>query len=79
MTKASNVCYLGISPESLGYDTLRHPDKFWKAVYDKLGEDPDAQAKAEKIYNCALFDARVMGNLGAVYGYNKDNGYGAGN
>ena len=72
---SSNVSDISLSPTTLGYDTMRDTDKFWKAVYDKLGDAGDAQSRAEKIYNCALFDARVEGSLGAVYGYTNDNGY----
>jgi len=73
--KSSNVGDIGLSPTTLGFETMRDTNKFWKAVYDKLKDDSGAQAKAEKIYNCALFDARAMGSVGYVYGYNKDGGY----
>lgn len=77
LNKSTNVSDIGLSPEGLGFGTLRDTDKFYKAVYEKLGTDPQAEEKASKIYNCALLDARAMGNLGAVYGYKDDNGYGA--
>lgn len=75
LSKSSNVSSIGLSPTTLGFETMRDTNKFWKAVYDKLGNDPEAQTKAEKIYDCALFDARAMGSVGYVYGYNKDGGY----
>jgi hypothetical protein len=76
LNKSSNVqAVAGISPAEIGMESMRDTDKFWKKVYEKIGTGADAQDKAEKIYNCALFDARVMGSLGAVYGYDKDGGY----
>jgi murein DD-endopeptidase MepM/ murein hydrolase activator NlpD len=75
LSKSSNVSTIGLSPQTLGFDVMKDGDQFWKAVYDKLGDSGDAQAQAEKIYNCALFDNRAMGSLGYTYGYDKDGGY----
>lgn len=63
----------------LDYDLLTNGQKFWSAVYEKIGDVPDAQQRAEKIYNCLLLDTRVRGSLGAVHGYTNDDGYGSTN
>lgn len=76
LEKSTNVGDIGLNAKTLGYETLRDTDKFYQAVYEKLKDDPEAEAKAGNIYNCALLDARSMGNLGAVFGYTNDNAYG---
>jgi hypothetical protein len=65
----------GIAGFSVDMSTLRDTNKFSTAVYGAIGDNPKAQDIAEQIYDCALFDARSMGDLGAVYGYTDDNGY----
>ena len=45
---------------------------FYDKVYEAVGGD---EARAKGIYNCALFDKRVRGSLGAKYGYEGDDGY----
>jgi hypothetical protein len=61
-----------LSGSALGYDTLRDGDKFWAAVYAKIGANNEAAAN--RIYDCALLDARVEGSMGYLYGYSNDNG-----
>jgi len=58
----------------LTYDVERDSTKFWKLVYDKIGKDPDQEDIAGAIYNCALFDQRVMSGIGYTSGYTNDHG-----
>ena len=66
----------GISvPASLyTWDTERSSAKFYKAIYDAIGEKRDnGDDIAVQIYNCNLLDTAVRGSLGYLYGYNADS------
>lgn len=63
-------------PDSdLTWDLVDNSDDFYSYVYDKIGDNPDADEIAKKIYNCNLLDTSVRGGLGALHGYTKDDGY----
>ncbi len=57
--------------------TLGNGDAFSTALYTENGDSLDGN-EIEKIYstyNCAAFDNAVLGGLGGLYGYDKDDGY----
>ncbi len=70
--------------KNLDWDTVRNNDKFYAKVYEWVAEGSGDEAEkkrleaAEKIWDCHILDARAMGGLGALYGYNKDAGYDSG-
>lgn len=57
---------------------VRNEGDFWKIIYDKLGDNPQAEQIAGTIYNCALFDRQVEGGLGFTHGYTDDGGLNSG-
>ncbi len=75
LSKSSNVSDIGLDPKSLDWEVMRNGDKFWEKVYGTIKEKEMDPAAADKIYNCAIFDSRVMGNIGGLYGYTGDNAY----
>ncbi len=63
-----------VNPNELTWDLVNNSENFYKFVYDKIGNDPNADDTAKKIYNCHLLDTGVRGSLGNIYGYTNDNG-----
>lgn len=51
---------------------------FWKTVYGNIENKEKQEEIAGAIYNCALFDQRVMGGLGYLSGYTSDGGIDSG-
>jgi hypothetical protein len=63
------------APDSeITWDLVNSRDLWYQYIYDKIGNDKDADKTAEKIYNCNLLDTRVRGGIGYVYGYTDDDG-----
>lgn len=58
----------------LTFDNERDGAKFWKLVYDTIGQREDKDEIATAIYNCAILDARVQGGLGYLSGFTNDTG-----
>ena len=60
----------------LTWDLVNNNTAFYDALYIKIREKmpDDADDLAIQIYNCAALDTAVRGGLGAVYGYDQDNG-----
>jgi hypothetical protein len=56
------------------WDLVRNGDDWYQYIYDKLGNQANADKVAETIYNCQLEDNAVMGSMGANYGYTDDGG-----
>lgn len=72
-----NHAPFAISPDQQtalsSWDTERSSQKFYKLIYDIIGEKTDGgDILAEHIYNCNLLDTAVRGSLGYLYGYNAD-------
>ena len=62
-------------PDSdLTWDLVNDSSQWYQYIYDKIGDNPNADTIAMKIYNCNLLDTSVRGGIGHVYGYTKDNG-----
>ncbi|MDB5183199.1 MAG: peptidase family protein [Candidatus Saccharibacteria bacterium] len=59
---------------NLTYANERDSTQFWKLVYDEIGKDDSQEEIAGAIYNCAIFDQRVMSGLGYTSGYTNDGG-----
>jgi len=64
---ATNAVQMGIfKPGELTWDVVSDKDKWYDALYAKVGDDDD---KAMKVWNCALLDNTVEGSVGQPYGY----------
>jgi len=59
---------------NLSWDIVTDSTKWSTLIYGKLGSISDPGKIAKQIYNCHLLDTTTSGGLGAVYGYNGDNG-----
>jgi hypothetical protein len=67
----TNADDLGIfKPDELTWDLVNNKDAWYKALYEKVGNDED---KAKTVWNCALFDNTVRGGMSARYGYPGEN------
>lgn len=75
---------------SITYANETDSAQFWKIVYDEIKKEeiPETnkdgtvnntqEGVASAIYNCALFDQRVMSGLGYTSGYTNDGGLNSG-
>jgi hypothetical protein len=70
LQSATNADDLGIfTAEELNWDMITNKDKFYTDLYAKLGEGPEADAKAKTVWNCALLDNATSAGMGGLYGY----------
>lgn len=71
-----------VTTDELTWDLVTDKDAWYKFVYEKIGDQENADDIAQGdgtpahpgIYNCQLLDNSVRGSMGNLYGYNKDHG-----
>lgn len=64
--------------DELNWDTMQDKQAWGKALYDKIGSvygKDKSEEIAVKVYNCALLDDTVKGNIGSPYGYKSVNAF----